>query len=914
MRRSGGLLAFAAFLIMSTAFAEDEASKPLDADTVALFADVEPVVERAPDSAETVSLLAGQTVLDIAVSPVAADAFVLMQNSKGERTLLRWKLGRTAGRVAVLPLPGGAPITGLTWHPRGTAVFAIADKAILKLDAATEQWQPRGLWRSPTPLERIVAGPRPFGSHYRLFFTQRKADGTRAIASVTETGTGFYSVTAAHPKPPKDESEPNTEAVADARLITFHPAGHVMLWADARGCFSSKSYDSLNWKPDSDRFDEACGGSLAFTPNGAALIRWQAGRPGVELVDRIAKTRRTLAADVTFVTAPVLTPDGRGLMGATAQELRYLPLDLPIADVANAWMFLEAPEDQPLFAANGGLFRPIKDDEQLYKLYESEMYNCGGYDDTRPTRPYLVTTDIFWEVFAAAYQGIFVTVERERAMPAFARLVDAAAAELAKRASGSRMSRVFAAVRAVMVGRSADNDEAARIVAGTDRLVSPVVGEEVDYSVFRPRGHYVRDDRSRSYFQAVRYLSALELAEEDIAALAVLSPETRELARAWTEAYRSFIAPSRAGQGWTGAAAEAGYASRPADKPRLFPLSWGWDNEVLDNAMHHADHPLEGPKGKRMLPMGLDLPMALGNPIARNVLAELGQFADYPALERYLTETGRRFAERVSADGDSLYARWIRALAAQWTAAPDAPVAKELWNTKRLQTGLASWATLRHATVLVNEVAMAECGEGGFEAIRMRPPHGYVEPDPAAFAAIASLFDAASAHVRRMWPAGDPLAEGLLRRLAQSRDATSHFGAMAAKEAKGEPLTPQDYADIHYVGRVAEHNFLVFHSLDVSENALSNPDPVMKVAEVAGSARDGWLEAAVGRPLEWDVAVPSSGRRDIVKGAVYAYHEFVSAQPVNDVQWREKVDAAPRPSWIQRYVSPAAVSCSPKIP
>jgi len=49
--------------------------------------------------------------------------------------------------------------------------------------------------------------------------------------------------------------------------------------------------------------------------------------------------------------------------------------------------------------------------------------------------------------------------------------------------------------------------------------------------------------------------------------------------------------------------------------------------------------------------------------------------------------------------------------------APDSP----LWKAKRLQTGLASWATLRHATVLVNERSEAEAGEGGFEELVTQP-------------------------------------------------------------------------------------------------------------------------------------------------------------------------------------------------
>ncbi len=86
----------------------------------------------------------------------------------------------------------------------------------------------------------------------------------------------------------------------------------------------------------------------------------------------------------------------------------------------------------------------------------------------------------------------------------------------------------------------------------------------------------------------------------------------------------------------------------------------------------------------------------------------------------------------------------------QWAddvVSPNAAGDEALWRSKRLQTGLASWATLRHATVLVNERTTAECGEAGFEPIVLRPPRGYVEPDPRTFEAIAALFDSLLAMV-----------------------------------------------------------------------------------------------------------------------------------------------------------------------
>src|ERR1039458_489958 len=57
---------------------------------------------------------------------------------------------------------------------------------------------------------------------------------------------------------------------------------------------------------------------------------------------------------------------------------------------------------------------------------------------------------------------------------------------------------------------------------------------------------------------------------------------------------------------------------------RIFPLSWGFDNEVLLSTVYHSDWPaaeqITGTKGPRALPSGLDLAAALGSGYARSLL------------------------------------------------------------------------------------------------------------------------------------------------------------------------------------------------------------------------------------------------------------------------------------------------------
>jgi hypothetical protein len=318
----------------------------------------------------------------------------------------------------------------------------------------------------------------------------------------------------------------------------------------------------------------------------------------------------------------------------------------------------------------------------------------------------------------------------------------------------------------------------------------------------------------------------------------------------------------------------------------------------------------------RGLPSGLDFASIAGSALAYRLLEQDGTIARYPNLGPRMQVLRTRFAEDGKRQPGTLYDRWIEALATQWADSAAVPlVSGPLWEAKRLQTGLASWATLRHATVLVNDQTGAECGESGFEDIVMQPPRGYVEPDPAAFAAIAGLFDTTIAVVNASHLAPDEatdtqLRNGVLRRLTESRDNVNKYRAIAEKELKGEVPTSTDYEAIQYVGRAAEHNFLIFNSLANPDYSLSTPDPMMKVADVAGAgATSGSLEAAVGRPLEWDQVVPFFGRSEIVKGSVYAYYEFVSQKPIDDDAWRKAVDRQARPAWVTPFVSATKLAC-----
>lgn len=910
------------------------------------FAEHEIMTTPSPTAACELKLAPGQKVVDFDVWSTGGEAAALVRDPDGTSKLLGWKLGTPDAEI-LATLPANFEAHALALHPAKRRIF-VSGRAgqqwqIVSFEPKGNIWHSHPVYGSQHPIRRLLVGPRPFLVdydqksataivRYRLFIGVKLGDGVFGTRSITEEGKREYQVMG--PKIALPPSIPGSDmhaeiTVASALPAAFHPAGSLLLWQDQKGCYQQLPYAFADWGKVTPIKEKSCSGSLTFTPNGAALVEWSKGKPGVTI--HLGASKSAQATDYVFLSTPSPTPDGRGVVGqvesAEGRKLVYVPISIPLADVSNAWMFLDKGDALVRLERDSGLLRPFKAN-QLYELYDSELYgDCNG-DVTTATRPYLVTTDIFWELLAAAYDGTFIVEERHRAIPAFWGFVAAARESLHAKSPKSPWAEAFDAVAAVHAGTAGTNAEAGRILRASERANSPVFGDEFNYAELTPRGHYTSSPEMVAYFKAMHYLTQLG-SVRDPAELASLSADVKAKAMDWIFVYAGFIAPSRGALVWNPAASTLPtYARHPAEQARIFPLSWGFDNEILFSTVYHRNWPVEeqiiNGESKRVIPSGLDVAAAMGSDFALALLKD--DLVKEPRLGPALDSLKARAPQKSS--GGNLYDRWIEALGVQWAEEAQFPGAPDstLWKAKRLQTGLASWATLRHATVLVNERSDAEAGEGGFEELVTQPPRGYVEPDPATFAALAGLFEGLAKTVSNSssFAGGnlenpetdkqEPLRQGLLRRLKETATKARLFQAIAEKELRGEALSDADYEEILYVGRIAEHHFLVYKSLANKDLALSVPDPMAKVADVAsdGPGQLGTgklLEVAVGNPLEWDQIVPYFGRREIVKGAAYSYYEFTSHSPMTDEEWRKKIDSQPRPTWLQTYVAGSGSAC-----
>ncbi len=914
----------------------------------------ERVVTASPGGAASLALEAGESVVDYEVSPAGGLVAIEVKGPSGY-DLRFWRMGEPSAPVA-WKAPAGTTLKGLTWHPaREKTLFLLSasgtEHRILRLEERGGVWTPAVVLKRPTTLRRILVGPRPslystpkgeLVTEYRVYYGAALRGGAWSTRSVTESGVRDVQIAgpkATMDRVPGEDEYPGSVDVPSALPLGFHPDGNRLLLEEPGKRYREARFTG-NWSEEEKPFfaGRLAGGTATWLANGLGLVHWTAGLAGVELVFASKMESRRVAAEWTFASTPANVPDGRGLVGLTKgadgrQTLRYVPVEIPLGNVVNAWMFVEGKDDADRFVRHGGLFR-ISDAEQLHSVYDAELYT-----GSTARRPFVVTTDVFWEDFAAAFQGLFVLRERVQAVPAFWEFVKGARTALSGPGGSNVWGPVFAAA-AELEAAAGTAKPAAGFGSEAGRILrlktadSPVVGPAFPYGEMKPRGNYAATPRMRSYFMAFRYLTEVARREVErrppaeranaLADLASLPPAVKAKARSWIAAYEPFVAPGRAPVVFDDRPfTPPPYASHPAEGPGLFPLSFGFDNEVFLTTVFHESWPapeqIQDPGNRRLLPSGLDLAAATGSAFARTLLAD--EVKRYPNLGGALDRLGEKWRRNrpAFARSPSLYHRWLDALAVQWAdeALAGAVGGRDLWRAKRLQTGLASFTTLRHTTVLVNERTAAEAGEGGWEEIVPKPPRGWVEADPASFEAIAALFDAAAALVKDerirldgVVPGtelgdgrGEPLKQGILKRLAEVASKARLFAGMARKELAGTPLSAADYDEISHVGRVAEHSFLVFKSLANERLGISTPDPLPKVVDVAGGGvGTGYLLMGVGKPLVWDLLVPYFGRREVVRGPVYAFYELSSESLLDDDEWRQDLNRQKRPAWVVPFL------------
>ncbi|MBI5536298.1 MAG: DUF3160 domain-containing protein [Deltaproteobacteria bacterium] len=321
----------------------------------------------------------------------------------------------------------------------------------------------------------------------------------------------------------------------------------------------------------------------------------------------------------------------------------------------------------------------------------------------------------------------------------------------------------------------------------------------------------------------------------------------------------------------------------------------------------------------RLLPKGLDVPAAFGSTRATEHLK-----GDREGYCQYQTKLdGLRTETTAFTDADrwkNLYTGWLFSLQPLFeedTTGFPTWMGGTAWKDKALNTSLASWAELRHDTILYVKQSYTNSfgGNGGAPPVVPKEFAYYVEPVPEVYSRLLDL--------TRMTRIG--LADlGLMPdKLEMPFSSTEHLldtlTTISIHELEGQELDSGERIFIDNIGATMRSILAEVAALSASNDSTVDAGPG---ATVALSDEDGLkttvvadvhtdpntkkvLEVGSGA-VDWVVAVNKLPDGTLVAtiGPVFSYNEFPwpMEDRLTDPKWRDMIANGPRPerpSWVR---------------
>ena len=638
---------------------------------------------------------------------------------------------------------------------------------------------------------------------------------------------------------------------------------------------------------------------------------------------------------------------------AREDELRALNFKVPegqrvnVAGVLNASQLLGGadPALTSMLARNGFAIMPAQH-LQLFHVYEANDYHVF---------PSFVTTDLYLQLYHLYFDALLREVEQQKLMPnlgEFCRQARQAVAAIQTDDDARQWLTTYFDVALSLIDGTepTDNPDAQheyRQAVSAENATSEFLGYTdamFEYSLFRPRGHYTRNEVLGRYFRAMMWLQTAAFRTDRpqemqrAAALAEIVGTNKGLA--WL--YRLMTEPMTWLMGqpddvsimqmWELQKNETDLSSLTAkvdrlaeqqtrirpkflrsgrNKVRLMPQRYQPDAEVLQEMVDYESTPT-----KRATPRGLDVFAAMGNTVAERILID--ELQEPKRWDKYKPNLERMKQLMDSIDWQQTVAtRWIDALttvaAPADSAAPYFMLAPE-WGLKGLNAALASWTELKHDAILYAKQPMgAECGGAG-------PPdpvvQAYVEPNVRFWQKAQELLTQTNTVLQ---------SYGLLTDRAKSiseqmADQIAFLLQASKDELAGRSLSEEQCDQLKHIGATFENlslDMLRDKDYELWEwDDVQGPErSVALVADVYTANADNNPEQSilyegVGPADEIYVVIEVQGYLWLMRGAVFSYREFTrpyGEQRMNDEEWQKRLESDPRqgvPEWMKPVIAP----------
>ncbi len=714
--------------------------------------------------------------------------------------------------------------------------------------------------------------------------------------------------------------------------------------------------------------------SVIFTGSGCSGKEQEAeGRPREEIVTEDTGTDVTEAAQ-TSVPAPadaavqIFMPiPGAAATGVPFEAVQYTAsvpgysIKADLSNVVNLDQFGSFTERQKeMLAKNGFVVTPGKE-EQLFYIYENNEYILA---------PSFVTVDSVLQIYHVFYDYSLRRLENDTLTAELKDLTDSMLKKsilLYENMKNEALKELvikniaYFGVAKLSLGMKLPDDmpdKARELALKEYKLVegqgsyqqSTIFPFQLDYSQYKPRGHYTGNDELKMYFKAMMWYGQVPFPvfkndnkrneEQTLQAVlmtyALLTDNKKDLKR-WQNIYEptSFYVGQSDDLNILdyGKLIKEVYGDSPDidsldDKDKL-DLLYAAIAELPEPAIVAKYITVSTPSGKqfrfmgqryiadseimqemvepylRPVPKGLDVMAVLGSERAQDLLFNI--YKEDKGWEGYTKAFNRMKAKFDGLDKDrwqsNMYFGWLwslKGLLKEFGEGYPSFMRTEAWKDKSLSTALGSWSELRHDTVLYGKGMAAECGGG--EA----PPQvkGYVEPNVEVYERLLWLTKYSRENLKKK----DILRGELESRMEDFENLLGFLIKCSVKELKNEELSNDEYSQLLTYGGWLEYLTTSFMEDGYKWFQItSETDRNMAViADIHTVPSAGVLEVGVGPAHEIYTIVPIGGKLYVTRGAVFSYYEFMSEKRLTDEEWLQMHKEGSQPEqqeWIKGFTA-----------
>ena len=584
---------------------------------------------------------------------------------------------------------------------------------------------------------------------------------------------------------------------------------------------------------------------------------------------------------------------------------------------------------------------------QLFQLYESNDYT---------NFPNFVTTDLYLQLYHLYFDCLLRDIEQQRLHDVVLKLCQRGQQLTAT--NNAWLKTYFDVGYALITGQKGAVGTVAEEVKKSTTYeadMSEFLGcKEIpfQYPLFRPRGHYTRNDTLKTYFHAMMWLQTVPFGTDvpsqlqNAIILADLVGRDAQMQQLYQQLFEpmtwlfgtpdnitimqvydlmkgrkaSELLKDKKAMDQLRREIESLAQKQTRIKPKfqfsspykinLLPQRYMPDGEVLQEMVDYDNRPT-----KRAMPKGLDVMASMGVASAERILLdELKEAQQWDGFVAALSKMKQRMKE---IDWQQTISnRWMDAVKTLHEICDGYPyfMLTPEWQKKDLNAALASWAELKHDAILYAKQPFgAECGGGG-------PPEpvvtGYVEPNVRFWRKAISLLDATADVLERH----HLTTEKGKRATQRLREEAQFLLRVSQEELAGKKLDEADYDALKHIGATFENI-----SLDLvrdEEQYLMGWNDVegtdRKVALIAdvytanslNNPEKSVMYVAVGLADEIYCVVEIDGYLWLMRGAVLSYRETRRALDIlrlTDEEWQKNLETYPdegRPSWMQDIMVP----------